>query len=147
MNWAQAQPVGLHVSHLQVLNKECEARYKLIMWGYASHTYEFLVKNAELGTGSACGVTHPTPAVPFLLREKELKAYLRGFPLDIPWGLCPRSNRKRSRSPLSITKVRCIAGGIEGGAPPSAGNPKTRRFLVYLCLLSLHKKVGAVWSA
>ena len=37
--------------------------------------------------------------------------------------------------------------GIEGGTPPSAGNPKTRRFLVYLCLLSLHKKVGAVWSA
>ena len=26
----------------------------------------------------------PTPALPFLLQEKEAKAYLRGFPLDIP---------------------------------------------------------------
>ncbi len=132
---------------LNFLSKKCEAGCRLSLWGYTSHTYKFLIKNVKLGTSSLCGVTHPTPAVPFLLREKEPKAYLRGFPLDIPWGLCPRSNRKRSRSPSSITKVRCIAGGIEGGTPPSAGNPKTRRFLVYLCLLSLHKKVGAVWSA
>ena len=32
--------------------------------------------------------------------------------------------------------------GIEGGTPPSAGNPKTRRFLVNLWILSFHKKVS-----
>ena len=53
----------------------------------------------------------------------------------------------RSRSPSFTTRVSSPIGGIEGGTPPSAGNPKTRGFLVYLCLLSLHKKVGAVWSA
>ena len=34
--------------------------------------------SAKLGAGSACGLTQPTPAVPFLLREKEPKAYQRG---------------------------------------------------------------------
>ena len=42
----------------------------------------------------------PTLALPFLLREKEANAYLRGFPLDIPWELCPRSNRKAVTLPL-----------------------------------------------
>ena len=128
---------------------------------------------------SFCGLMPPTLALPFLLREKEAKAYLRDFPLDIPWGLCPRSNRKAVTLPPHLlrkfraslgdrrgqgnvlasikTALTVIAlenldkldsplGGSKGG-PPSAGNPKTRRFLVDLCLLSLHKKVGAVWSA
>ena len=34
------------------------------------------------------------------------------------------------------------AGGIQGGPPPCAGGPGTRRFLAYLCLLSLREKVG-----
>ena len=49
---------------------------------------------------SFCGLMPPTLALPFLLREKEAKAYLRGFPLDIPWELCPRSNRKAVTLPL-----------------------------------------------
>ena len=47
----------------------------------------------------------------------------------------------------NLAKLDSPLGGSKGAEPPSAGNPKTRRFLVYLCLLSLHKKVGAVWSA
>ena len=95
---------------------------------------------------SFCGLMPPTLALPFLLREKEAKAYLRGFPLDIPWELCPRSNRKAVTLPLIYYENFEHHWGDRRG-PPSAGNPKTRRFLVYLCLLSLHKKVGAVWSA
>ena len=34
------------------------------------------------------------------------------------------------------------AGGIQGGPPPCAGGPGTRRSLAYLCLLSLREKVG-----
>ena len=86
-------------------------------------------------------------AVSFLSRGKIRKACLRGHPLDIPGGCAPAVTASGHAPPMSITKVWCITGGIEGGPPPSAGNPKTRRFLVYLCLLSLHKKVGAVWSA
>ena len=62
----------------------------------------FLPRNKAASRFSFCGLMPPTLALTFLLREKSAKAYLRGFPLDIPWGLCPRSNRKRSRSPLSV---------------------------------------------
>ena len=67
MNWAQAQPVGLHVSHLQVLNKECEARYKLIMWGYAPHTRGYF---------------------PFTM--KVTKVVSKGTPLRHPLGYAPQ---------------------------------------------------------
>ena len=61
-----------------------------------------------------CGLAQPTPADTFLLREKYPKAYLRGFPLDIPWGLRPRSNRKAVTLP-PVTKVSSSAGGVERG--------------------------------
>ena len=41
----------------------------------------------------------------------------------------------------STNTARAEAGGIQGGPPPCAGGPGTRRFLAYLCLLSSHKKV------
>lgn len=65
-SWVQAQPVGLHVSHLQVLNKECEARYKLIMWGYAPHA-----------RGS------------FSFTRKGTKSVSKGIPLRYPLGALP----------------------------------------------------------
>ena len=42
----------------------------------------------------------------------------------------------------STNTARAEAGGIQGGPPPCAGGPGTRRFLAYLCLLSLREKVG-----
>ena len=42
----------------------------------------------------------------------------------------------------SANTARAEAGGIQGGPPPCAGGPGTRRFLAYLCLLSLREKVG-----
>ena len=66
---------------------------------------------------SFCGLMPPTLALPFLLREKEAKAYLRGFPLDIPWGLCPRSNRKAVTLPLIYYESFEHHWGIEGGPP------------------------------
>ena len=38
--------------------------------------------------------------------------------------------------------ARAEGRGIKGGEAPFAGGPGTRRFLVSLCLLSSHKKVG-----
>ena len=95
-------------------------------------------------TGDYVGLRSPPPRILFFYEksiQKRIKEEVSSL-ISPQGGSLPHSNRKRSRSPLSITKVRCIAGGIEGGTPPSAGNPKTRRFLVYLCLLSLHKKVS-----
>ena len=42
----------------------------------------------------------------------------------------------------STNTARAQGGGIQGGPPPCAGGPGTRRFLAYLCLLSLREKVG-----
>ena len=42
----------------------------------------------------------------------------------------------------STNTARAEAGGIQGGSPPCAGGPGTRRSLAYLCLLSLREKVG-----
>lgn len=61
------------------------------------------------------GLMPPTLALPFLLREKEAKVYLRGFPLDIPWGLCPRSNRKAVTLPLIYYESFEHHWEIEGG--------------------------------
>ena len=38
--------------------------------------------------------------------------------------------------------ARAEGRGIKGGEAPFAGGPGTRRFLAYLCLLSLREKVG-----
>ena len=48
------------------------------------------------------------------------------------------------RNPYTPTTntARVESGGIQGGPPPCAGGPGTRRFLAYLCLLSLREKVG-----
>ena len=73
--------------------------------------FSFLPHNKVTSNFRFCGLVPPTLALTFLLREKSAKAYLRGFPLDIPWGLCPRSNRKRSRSPLSCWKFCDRRGG------------------------------------
>ena len=103
---------------------------------------------SQKGHSSFCGLTQPTPADTFLLRKKYPKAYQRGSVLfDISsGGSLPHSHSVTF--PLVYHESLVLSWGCrEGAAPPSAGNPKTRRFLVYLCLLSLHKKVGAVWSA
>ena len=42
----------------------------------------------------------------------------------------------------STNTARAEGGGIQGGPPPCAGGPGTRRSLAYLCLLSLREKVG-----
>ena len=75
---------------------------------------------------SFCGLMPPTPALPFLLREKEAKAYLRGFPLDIPWGLCPRSNRKAVTLPLIYYESLEHHWGIEGGRAPFCWKSKNQ---------------------
>ncbi len=53
---------------------------------------------------------------------------------------CPRGCR-RFYTPATNTAM-AEGGGIQGGPPPCAGGPGTRRFLAYLCLLSLREKVG-----
>ena len=84
------------------------------MWGYTSHTYKFLIKNVKLGTSSLCGVTHPTPAVPFLLREKEPKAYQRGSVLfDISsGGSIPRGCRQAAKPPPLVKNSRDRRGRV-----------------------------------
>ena len=42
----------------------------------------------------------------------------------------------------STNTARAQGRGIKGGEAPFAGGPGTRRFLAYLCLLSLREKVG-----
>ena len=63
------------------------------------------------------------------------------------WGrtssLCFPPRPRMPRAVLSATNTaRAGGGGIQGGPPPCAGGPGTRRFLAYLCLLSLREKVG-----
>ena len=53
---------------------------------------------------------------------------------------CPRGCR-RFYTPATNT-ARAQGRGIKGGEAPFAGGPGTRRFLAYLCLLSLREKVG-----
>ena len=53
---------------------------------------------------------------------------------------CPRGCLKVS-VPATNT-ARAGGRGIKGGEAPFAGGPGTRRFLAYLCLLSLREKVG-----
>ena len=57
--------------------------------------------------------------------------------------ICRASPRgcRRLYTPTTNT-ARAEAGGIQGGPPPCAGGPGTRRSLAYLCLLSLREKVG-----
>ena len=64
----------------------------------------FLPRNKAASRFSFCGLMPPTPAHPFFLRRKDAKTYPRGSVLlDISsGGSIPRSNRKRSRSPLSV---------------------------------------------
>ena len=52
----------------------------------------------------------------------------------------PRGCRKLF-TPATNT-ARAEGRGIKGGYAPFAGGPGTRRFLAYLCLLSLREKVG-----
>ena len=109
------------------------------------------------------------PSTPgdFLPDEKVTKESPRGgYPL---WALPPGGllsspqQRKRcspqKRAPTCTAKIprgchklftpatntaRAESRGIKGGYAPFAGGPGTRRFLVSLCLLSSHKKVGRV---
>ena len=45
-------------------------------------------------------------------------------------------------SVTATNTARAGGRGIKGGEAPFAGGPGTRRFLAYLCLLSLREKVG-----
>ena len=64
--------------------------------------------------------------------------------------LCFQSVARQIPYPRGCLKVsvpatntaRAEGEGIQGGPPPCAGGPGTRRFLAYLCLLSLREKVG-----
>ena len=53
---------------------------------------------------------------------------------------CPRGCRRFYTS--ATNTARAQGRGIKGGYAPFAGGPGTRRFLAYLCLLSLREKVG-----
>ena len=90
-----------------------------------------------------CGLTQPTPADTFLLREKYPKAYQRGSILfDISsGGSLPHSHSVT----LPLVYHRSFEhqwGCREGAAPPSVGGQGTKRFLVNLWILSFHKKVS-----
>ena len=64
--------------------------------------------------------------------------------------LCFQSVARQIPYPRGCLKVsvpatntaRAQGRGIKGGEAPFAGGPGTRRFLAYLCLLSLREKVG-----
>ena len=96
------------------------------------------------------GLRTPRPRFLFFYEkrnQKRIKEEVSSL-ISPQGGSLPRSNRKAVTLPLVYHEsFESHWGCREGAEPPSAGNPKTRRFLVYLCLLSLHKKVGAVWSA
>ena len=67
-------------------------------------------------------------------QKKRYQGNVLVFLENILYRHCPRESRQ----------ARFSAGEVERGQRPlSAGGQGTRRFLVYLCLLSLHKKVGA----
>ena len=55
-----------------------------------------------------------------------------------------RASPRGCRRPCtpSTNTARAQGRGIKGGEAPFAGGPGTRRFLAYLCLLSLREKVG-----
>ena len=92
---------------------------------YSSHLithWKVLLRPVSL----LCGLAQPTPADTFLLREKYPKAYLRGFPLDIPWGLRPRSNRKAVTLPLIHHRSLVLHQGIEGGSAPFCRKSKNQ---------------------
>ena len=56
---------------------------------------------------------------------------------QVPW----LRGCRRFYTPATNT-ARAQGRGIKGGEAPFAGGPGTRRFLAYLCLLSLREKVG-----
>ena len=60
-----------------------------------------------------------------------IRGSVGGVPSRMPLAFLPATNTARAEG-----------GGIQGGPPPCAGGPGTRRFLAYLCLLSLREKVG-----
>ena len=159
-NWVQAHYVGLRALHLRFQQDTFSLTdivwwtgHRLSLWGYTSHTYKFLIKNAELGASSLCGVTHPTPAVPFLLREKEPKAYQRGSVLfDISsGGSIPRGCRQAAKPPPLVKNSRDRRGARDrsavtaGAQPPgiSKGCPLRHVFGYFYREI----KVPAVWSA
>ena len=97
----------------------------------------------------------------FRFTTKVTKGVSGGLPPEPPWGhyhppsgfaAPPRKLRhhvqlkclRRCRNPYTPTTntARVESGGIQGGPPPCAGGPGTRRSLAYLCLLSLREKVG-----
>ena len=110
-----------------------------------------------------CHARHPGD---FRFTTKVTKGVSGGAPLNPHWGAIiippaaracmrlplpqkatPPSTAKtppRMRNPYTSTTntARVESGGIQGGPPPCAGGPGTRRFLAYLCLLSLREKVG-----
>ena len=52
----------------------------------------------------------------FPFTRKDTKGVSKGTPLRYPWGLCPRSNRKRSRAPLCLSrKFGTSLGKSRGG--------------------------------
>ena len=104
---------------------------------------------------SPCGARNPLEGVSTIKQDRfatlswwanrsffSLSFTRRHFLLSIRGtaGFLPRGCR-RFYTPATKT-ARAEAGGIQGGSPPCAGGPGTRRSLAYLCLLSLREKVG-----
>ena len=100
---------------------------------YASRRAAFFYRKRPI-----CHFEHVGKSVSFFplvpSREHPLLS-IRGtvgvLPSRMPQAFLPTTNT-----------ARAAGRGIKGGEAPFAGGPGTRRFLAYLCLLSLREKVG-----
>ena len=103
---------------------------KVSLWAYAAHTRGY-----------------------FSFTRKVSKSVSKGFPLDIPWGLCPRSNRKAVTFPLIHHGSLVLHRGIEGGRAPFCRKSKNQEvFGVSLVVkrsltFSFTRKELPVWAA
>ena len=82
---------------------EPEFRERLSLWAYAAH---------------------PRGIFPFT--RKDTKGVSKGTPLRYPWGLCPRSNRKRSRSPYVYHESLVHHWGNRRGTSPFCWKSKNQ---------------------
>ena len=84
---------------------------------------------------------------PFFVKRKDVRAWAaRAHETKILMKLSLEEEAEKfyTLRPGESGQARFSTGEVERGQGPlSAGGQGTRRFLVYLCLLSLHKKVGA----
>ena len=82
---------------------EPEFRERVSLWAYAAHSR---------------GI--------FPFTRKDTKGVSKGTPLRYPWGLCPRSNRKRSRSPYVYHESLVYHWGNRRGTSPFCWKSKNQ---------------------